>query len=508
MHGARVIALRGNFDQALTLVRALADDHPIALVNSVNRFRLEGQKTGSFELLEVLGEFYGLCIPVAMLVHHGVLEGLRRGGRQAAAVRVPGRGRGPAGARPQVDHPETIASAIRIGNPARWEEAMEAMTASRGEDPARSPTPRSSAPTGFSAAREGVFGQPASAASVAGLLRYGAGGARRIACVLTGHGLRIPGPRSDQAGGVDRLLAEPVRGRGGRAGRRRRMRRRRLVRVPASSANLGPGFDSFCAALALHVELEVIESGRFGVETKLDIARDRRNLAVRGFAKLHPPDTLHLPHPLDDPAVGRAGLERRGLRRGAPAPPRTSSSTTATCSPDATELEGHPDNAAAALLRRLRHRGRGRGRALRSAVVARGGASSCARGRCARRSPGASCRRPCRSPTRSRTSPTERCSPLRLARGDLSLIARGLRGPPAPALPGAPLPAVDGAARACRPSSARSARACRARARPCCSGRTPTRRARSSPRCAARRTAGRDVIRAPFETPGADVREL
>ena len=67
-------------------------------------------------------------------------------------------------------------------------------------------------------------------------------------------------------------------------------RRRRLVRVPASSANLGPGFDAFAAALALHVEVEVIESGRFGVETKLDIARDRRNLCVRGFARLHPPD--------------------------------------------------------------------------------------------------------------------------------------------------------------------------------------------------------------------------
>ena len=68
------------------------------------------------------------------------------------------------------------------------------------------------------------------------------------------------------------------------------VKRRRLVRVPASSANLGPGFDVFAAALALHVELEVVETGRFGVETKLDIARDRRNLCVRGFARLHPPD--------------------------------------------------------------------------------------------------------------------------------------------------------------------------------------------------------------------------
>ena len=68
------------------------------------------------------------------------------------------------------------------------------------------------------------------------------------------------------------------------------MQRRRLVRVPASTANLGPGFDAFAAALALHVELEVVETGSFAVETDLAVARDRRNLAVRGFAALHAPD--------------------------------------------------------------------------------------------------------------------------------------------------------------------------------------------------------------------------
>ena len=70
------------------------------------------------------------------------------------------------------------------------------------------------------------------------------------------------------------------------------MRRRRLVRVPASSANLGPGFDSFACALALHMQLEVEETGRFGVDTELKIARDRRNLAVRGFARLAEPDAF------------------------------------------------------------------------------------------------------------------------------------------------------------------------------------------------------------------------
>ena len=202
MHGARVIALRGNFDQALTLVRALADDHPIALVNSVNRFRLEGQKTGSFELLEVLGELDALCIPVG---NAGNITAYWKGfGELGVKPRLFGfqaQGAAPLVLGRKVDHPETIASAIRIGNPARWEEAMEAMTASRGEIRAVTDDEILSAYR-LLAAREGVFCEPASAASVAGLLRYGAGGARRVACVLTGHGLKDPGTALDQAGGV------------------------------------------------------------------------------------------------------------------------------------------------------------------------------------------------------------------------------------------------------------------------------------------------------------------
>ena len=100
-----------------------------------------------------------------------------------------------------VEHPETVASAIRIGNPARWEEAMEAMTASRGQVRAVTDDEILAAYR-FLAAREGVFCEPASAASVAGLLRYGADGAARIACVLTGHGLKDPDTALDQAGGV------------------------------------------------------------------------------------------------------------------------------------------------------------------------------------------------------------------------------------------------------------------------------------------------------------------
>src|SRR4051794_41849319 len=85
------------------------------------------------------------------------------------------------------------------------------------------------------------------------------------------------------------------------------MQRRRLVRVPASSANLGPGFDSFACALALHMELEVVETGRFAVVTDLQIARDERNLAVRGFARLHPPDDFEFRIRSDIPLSGGPG---------------------------------------------------------------------------------------------------------------------------------------------------------------------------------------------------------
>ena len=127
------------------------------------------------------------------------------------------------------------------------------------------------------------------------------------------------------------------------------VKRRRLVRVPASSANLGPGFDVFAAALALHVELEVVETGRFGVDTKLDIARDRRNLCVRGFARLHPPERFTFRIRSDVPLSGGLGSSAAAYTAGVLA-----ASHMFELQEDLlghiTELEGHPDNAAAALL--------------------------------------------------------------------------------------------------------------------------------------------------------------
>src|SRR4051794_13081411 len=209
MHGARVIALRGNFDVALRLVRELCERQPIALVNSVNPLRIEGQKTAAFEILEELGPdrpIDALCIPVG---NAGNITAYYKGFQEMSPADAPEirmHGFQAAGAAPlvlgaPVEHPETVASAIRIGNPARWEEAMGAMTASRGGVAAVTDAQILDAYR-FLAAREGVFCEPASAASVAGLLQHGAGEAQRIVCVLTGHGLKDPQTALEEAGSV------------------------------------------------------------------------------------------------------------------------------------------------------------------------------------------------------------------------------------------------------------------------------------------------------------------
>ncbi|HXS46557.1 MAG TPA: threonine synthase, partial [Solirubrobacterales bacterium] len=134
MHGARVIALQGNFDEALQIVRELAQRHPIELVNSVNPYRIEGQKTAAFEVVEDLGEAPGaLSIPVG---NAGNVTAYWRGFEELGAAPVvygfQAEGAAPLVHGSPVADPETVASAIRIGNPARWEEAMGAFTASRG----------------------------------------------------------------------------------------------------------------------------------------------------------------------------------------------------------------------------------------------------------------------------------------------------------------------------------------------------------------------------------------
>ena len=199
MHGARVIALRGNFDQALAIVRKLAETHPVELVNSVNPYRIEGQKTAAFEVLEELGDPPdALAIPVG---NAGNVTAWQRGFVESGVAPVlygfQAEGAAPLVHGAPVAEPETIASAIRIGNPARWEEAMAAFTSSRGRVEAVSDEQILDAYM-LLASREGVFCEPASAASVAGILAHGlpvAEGAappRTVVCVLTGHGLKDP----------------------------------------------------------------------------------------------------------------------------------------------------------------------------------------------------------------------------------------------------------------------------------------------------------------------------
>jgi len=211
MHGARVVALQGNFDDALRIVRELSQKHPIELVNSVNPHRIEGQKTAAFEVVEDLGEMPGaLAIPVG---NAGNVTAYWRGFRELASggdaelgklegekpilYGFQAEGAAPLVRGEPVAHPETVASAIRIGNPARWEEAMAAFTASRGRVAAVSDEQILNA-YHWLADNEGVFCEPASAASVAGLLAHGlptvdgAPTPETVVCVLTGHGLKDP----------------------------------------------------------------------------------------------------------------------------------------------------------------------------------------------------------------------------------------------------------------------------------------------------------------------------
>ena len=202
MHGARVVALRGNFDDALRIVRELAQKHPSELVNSVNPHRIEGQKTAAFEVVEDLGGMPGaLAIPVGNAGNvtaywRGFTE-VENAGSRPVLYGFQAEGAAPLVSGAPVEKPETVASAIRIGNPARWEEAMAAFTASRGRVAAVSDAQILDAYR-WRAAAEGVFFEPPSAASVAGLLAHGlpdveaSAPPETVVCVLTGHGLKDP----------------------------------------------------------------------------------------------------------------------------------------------------------------------------------------------------------------------------------------------------------------------------------------------------------------------------
>ena len=203
VHGARLLQVEGNFDDCLTLARDLSELYPVALVNSVNPARIEGQKTASFEIVDQLGKQPDIhCLPVGNAgnitaywkgfveyANDGITDGRpRMWGFQAA-------GAAPIVNNAPVKNPSTIATAIRIGNPASWDQAVEARDDSGGQIDSVTDREILSAYR-LLASREGVFVEPASAASVAGLLKSHAAGlldpGQTVTCTVTGNGLKDP----------------------------------------------------------------------------------------------------------------------------------------------------------------------------------------------------------------------------------------------------------------------------------------------------------------------------
>jgi len=205
IHGAKVIAVKGNFDDCLELVKKIAEKYPITLVNSLNPYRIEGQKTGAFEICDCLGDAPDFhAIPVG---NAGNITAYWKGYKEYKAAGISKRlpkmlGFQAEGAAPivlghPVKDPKTIATAIKIGNPASWKQAEAARDESGGLIDSVTDDEILSAYK-LLASKEGIFVEPASAASVAGILKlakkgyFEGAGKIRIVCVLTGHGLKDP----------------------------------------------------------------------------------------------------------------------------------------------------------------------------------------------------------------------------------------------------------------------------------------------------------------------------
>ena len=312
--------MQGNFDDCLDIARDLAANYPVHLVNSVNNDRIEGQKTAAFEVVEVLGDAPDFhFIPVGNAGNYtAYTRGYREdiaGGQRHAHCRACSASR-PPGSAPLVrgevvSDPETIASAIRIGNPASWELALEARDATDGYFGAIDDDKILEAQRILSA-EVGIFVEPASAISVAGLLERSS---RRRSC-RQGRARRAhrhrPRPEGPAVGAPHRRrLRRAAHRRAGRHGAGRPGARARLmtadrdrrpgvapslvgrtvhVKVPATSANLGPGFDTLGLALALYDELEVEatdarpSSHRGARRRQGEVPLDESHLVVRAIA--------------------------------------------------------------------------------------------------------------------------------------------------------------------------------------------------------------------------------
>ena len=208
LYGAEIIAIDGNFDDALDIVRKLSENYPVKLVNSVNPYRLQGQKTAAFEIVDVLGDAPDwLCIPVGnagnITAYWMGFNEYKQSGKSARLPKMMGfqaAGSAPLVSGERVHNPDTLATAIRIGNPANWQKAIAVKDASGGEF---NPVTDEEILDAYRllAGEEGVFCEPASAASVAGLLkvkeRVPDNGT--VVCVLTGNGLKDPSSAVDHS---------------------------------------------------------------------------------------------------------------------------------------------------------------------------------------------------------------------------------------------------------------------------------------------------------------------
>lgn len=227
MYGAKVVAIEGNFDDALNLVREIGETEPIAVVNSINPDRLQGQKTASFEIIDELGDAPDIHIlPVgnagnisAYWMGYEEFHKLGKATRRPKMVGFQAAGSAPIYHNQVVEKPETVATAIRIGNPASWDKAGAAVRDSGGGVDIVTDEEILAAQR-WLASNEGIFVEPASAASIAGLFKRlekaqtgqpllpeipeGA----KIVCTVTGHGLKDPDVAREQCGGVIPAKAE------------------------------------------------------------------------------------------------------------------------------------------------------------------------------------------------------------------------------------------------------------------------------------------------------------
>jgi len=203
MHGALVLQISGNFDKALDMVRDVTSSHPISIVNSVNPYRIEGQKTGAFEIVDALGDAPDYhFIPVgnagnitAYWKGYNEYFSLGKSTKKPKMMGFQAEGSAPLVEGHPIDHPETIATAIRIGNPASWDGAIAARDESKGCIEAVTDDEITKAQQ-LLASTEGVFCEPASAASIAGVIKKASSHSfeegETIVSILTGHGLKDP----------------------------------------------------------------------------------------------------------------------------------------------------------------------------------------------------------------------------------------------------------------------------------------------------------------------------